>query len=264
MAKIVDNKIFLTNEETNLLKGIRELELVPNQKGIFLLIEKNIAKEKEGVKVCVNVPSTIKDELKKEKEEVIKIIKEGKLNELVEGKLEEKLNEKQKKALIELKTNKQVIVFKLNENYKKGVYKLNEAFEIEKKEVKKNKEKNSEDFKAVEKTLPDYDLELDGFIATKNTERARSLSNEFRDQIENKELQGIRSFEGIYYLIETKLKEKYLKRILELIENEKELSIEEIAQKQNISIELTKIICEFLKEEGELLEKNKGKYTYIN
>ena len=41
------------------------------------------------------------------------------------------------------------------------------------------------------------------------------------------------------------------------------MTIEELAQKINYSKLLTKIICEFLKEEGEILEKRKGQYAYI-
>ncbi len=248
MARLEENKIILEKEEVELLKGSKEMELVPNQKGIFLLIDKKIAVEKEGAQVCVNVP------LVEEHEEVIGLIKKSKLSELVEGKFEEKLNEKQKRALLELITNKRVFVFKLNDSYKKGIYRIRE-------EVREKKE--SEEFKSEKKALPDYDLETDGFIATTNTERAKMLSIEYKEQIEKNELKGIKTFEGIYYLVETKLVNKYLEKILLLIRNRKEISLEEIAENENISIELTKIIIELLKEEGEVLEKKKGFYKFI-
>ncbi|MDD4251180.1 MAG: hypothetical protein PHX27_03245 [Candidatus ainarchaeum sp.] len=248
MAQIIDGKIILEKEELNLLAGITNLELVPNQKGIFLLIDKQIAIQKEGAQVCVNLP------LIEEHEEVIGLIKKSKISELVEGKFEESLNEKQKEALLELIINKKVFVFKLNNSYKKGIYRISE--EIREK-------KDSEEFNTEKKALPDYTIEIDGFISTNNTERARSLSIDYKEQIEKNELKGIKNFEGVYYLIETKLIDKYLEKILNDIRKNKEISLEEIAKQENISIELTKIIIEFLKDEGEILEKRKGYYKFI-
>jgi hypothetical protein len=247
MAKLIDQKLVLSKEEFELLKDFKEFELVPNKKGIFLLIDKTVALEKEGAQVCVNVP------IIEAHEEVIGLIKKSKLNELVEGKFEEKLNEKQKKALLELVTSKKVFVFKLNDTYKKGIYRISEK-----------KEKASEEFSKEKKVLPDYSLEEDGFIATTNTERARGLSYEFKEQIEKNELKGIKTFEGIYYLTETKLIDKHSEKILKIIKEKKETDLEEIAMQENISTELAKIIIEFLKDEGEILEKKKGFYKFID
>ena len=247
MAKIVDEKIVLEKEEQKMLEGITDLELIPEKKGVFLMIDKKISVEKEGAQICVSVP------LIEEHEEVIGLIKKGKLSELVEGKFEQKLNEKQKKALQELIASKKVFLFKLNDSYKKGVYRIREQTE----------RKDSEKFVAEKKVLPDYNLEVDGFIATVNTERAKALSSEYRERIEKNELKGIKSFEGIYYLIETSLIDKYLEKILRILKEKKEVELEEIAKKENFSTELAKIIIEFLKDEGEILEKRKGKYKFI-
>ncbi len=263
MAKIVNGKIILTNEESLLLKEGTEFELIPNQKGIFLLIEKNIATDASHI-FC-----SIGDTSKKEEEqieideveiEVIQKIRTAKLSDLVEGKFELTLNPEQKKALTKLIKEGKIILFKLNETYKKGVYKIAE----EKKETITNTPKESEKFNATTKAIPDYTLEKDGFISTTNTERARILSSEYKEQIEGNQLRGIKSFEGVYYLISDALIEKHLANLLNILEKEKEITLEELAQKENISTELTKIICEFLKEDGELLEKQKGKYKYIN
>jgi hypothetical protein len=284
MAKIVNGKIILTNEESLLLKENTEFELIPNQKGIFLLIEKTMAtdashitcsiqdstkkenlelNEIEEIKINKNNIEEIKinkNEIDEVELEVIQKIKTAKLNDLVEGKFELTLNTEQKKALEKLIKEEKIILFKLNETYKKGVYKIVE----EKKEIINNTPKESEKFNATLKAIPDYTLEKDGFISTTNTERARILSSEYKEQIESNNLRGIKSFEGVYYLISDALIEKHLKNLLNILEKEKEMTIEELAKKENISTELTKIICEFLKEDGELLEKQKGKYKYIN
>ena len=261
MAKVEGNKLILSKEETELVKNHKELELIPNQEGVFLLIDKEVALKKEGAQVCVQVPEH-KEEIREEVEEVIGLVKHGKLSELVEGKFEEKLTPDQKEILKDLITKGKVFVFKLNESYKKGVYRVKE--EGKDVRVKENVKKESENFLAEKKQYPDYTLEVDGFIATLNNDRAKILSQEYRERIEAGELKGIRNFEGVYYLIENELLVFYSEKVLEKIKEKKEATLEGLAEEINISIELTKIVCEFVKEEGEILEKRKGKFIYIN
>ena len=257
MVRVKDKQIVLDDAEFELLKNFSEMELIPNREGIFLLIDKNMVLAEEGKQVCIDVP------LIEEQHEIIEMVTKGQLNELVEGVFEDKLNDKQKKALLELKASGKVFLFKLNETYKKGVYKVREETKKLEPTKDKNAPKASEDFNAKEKLLPDYTLEVDGFVATKNNERARILSVEHKEQIEGKELFGIKSFEGIYYLVDGKLFEKYKSKIISLLEEKNNLQLEEIAKEINASNELVKIIIEFLKEEGELFEKTKGEISFI-
>ena len=260
MVKVIDKKVALSSEELHLLGEGKEYELIPNQKGVFLLIEKQIIAKNEGKQVCVSVPihEELTNPLEEEKEKVIGLIKKGKLSELVEGKLEELLNETQKKALTELIKEGEVFIFKLNESYKRGVYRLKEIEENENRS-----KKDSEDFNAAEKNLEEYNIDADGFLAIKNTDKARSISYEYEGQIKEGILKGIRTFDGTYYLLQTDLLKNGITRIANAFNGVKSLTIEELAQKINYSKLLTKIVCEFLKEEGEVLEKRKGQYAYI-
>lgn len=266
MTRIENGKLVLSKEELELLKGVGELELVPNQKGIFLLIDKELAKEashiacsieekKEESKENNSKNETVKDERTEKQEEVIGLIKKAKLSDLVEERFEKQLLEKQKQALLELVASGKVFVFKLNSSYKKGIYRVKEDEKVK---------RESEQFSNEKKALPDYTLEKDGFIATSNTERARILSQEFKERIEKNELRGIKTFEGTYYLIEMTLLEKHIENLLKIMQMEKQISLEELAKKENISTELCKILCEFLKEDGEILEKKKGNYNFIS
>ncbi|MGI6589770.1 MAG: hypothetical protein ACOX1V_03870 [Candidatus Iainarchaeum sp.] len=259
MVKIIDKKVALSSEELKLLGEGKEYELIPNQKGVFLLIEKQELAKKEGKEVCVSVPhhEDLINLLEEEKQQVIGLIKKEKLSELVEGRLEERLNEKQKKALSELLKEGVVFVFKLNESYKKGVYKLRE-------ETKNSGVKESKNFNAIEKNSEDYNLEQDGFLVAKNLGKARALSCEYEGQIKEGMLKGISTFDKNYYLIETDLLEEGIIKILNAFKEKKPLTLEEIAKSINYSKTLTKIICEFLKEEGELIEKRKEQYSHIN
>lgn len=261
MVKVIDKKVALSTEELHLLGEGKEYELIPNQKGVFLLIEKQIIAKNEGKQVCVSVPhhEELINPLEEEKEQVIGLVKKSNLSDLVEGKFEEKLNEKQKKALSELIKEGEVFVFKLNESYKRGVYRVKENEEVNENRSKKE----SEDFNAKEKNLEEYNIENDGFLAVKNTDKARAISYEYEGQIKEGLLKGIRTFEGTYYLLETDLLKNGITKIANAFEGKKALTIEELAQKINYSKLLTKIVCEFLKEEGEVLEKRKGQYAYI-
>jgi len=246
MAKLDGNKLLLNKEELTLLGESKELELIPNKKGIFLLIDKNTdTTHSEEVVVEKN----------EDEDQLLQKISEKKLTELVEGKFEETLNKKEKELLQKLLSEKKVTIFKLNDSYKKGVYRVNEKATL--------KKYDSEKFEIDKKPLPDYDLEKDGFFATSNLERARILSAEHKERIEEGELRGIKSFEGTYYLIQNDLLENYTKILLNIFNEKENNSIIELGKTANISLELVKIICEFLKEDGELLEKKKGEYTYI-
>ena len=256
MAKLVGSNLVLSSEEMELLKNSKDLEIIPNQEGIFLLIDKSLAAQSEGKQVCVDVP------LHEEQQKVIGLIKKARMSDLVEGKFEQQLNDKEKKALLELVMSEKIFIFKLNDSYKKGIYRVRD--EEEEQTNKTHKKKESESFSAPKKATPDYTLDIDGFAATTNNERAKILSTEHKSEIEKGKLRGIKSFEGIYYLIEDYLLTKYTTKLLSFFENKNQTTIEEIAKEIDISIELTKIVCEFLKEDGELLEKTLGQYTYIN
>ncbi|MDD3159546.1 MAG: hypothetical protein PHQ98_01090 [Candidatus ainarchaeum sp.] len=253
MAKAENNFIVLNKTELNLFKQMQEFEIVPNGEGIFLLIDKKIANSDNlSNKVCFEKPQLVD-----EKQVIIdKIRNQENLSELVEGKFEKTLNEQERKALLDLLVTQKVIVFKLNENYKKGIYKINE------KQVREKKE--SENFLAEKKMPVEYTIEKDGFISTTNLERAKILSSDYKEEIQEGKLKGIKSFEGIYYLVQTELLQDYKKKIILSFQENKHQNIDEIAIKLNVSKELVKLTCEFLKEDGELLERKKEQYTYIN
>jgi len=267
MAKVTGKNLSLNPEEITLLSEGKEYEIIPNDNGIFLMIDKKRLEKNEGKQVCVNVPinstptSTKKpmEELNEEKKQVLQLIRNAKLSDLVEGKFENTLNENQKKALLQLVTTSQVFVFKLNDTYKKGVYRVKEEEIIEKHREKKE----SENINAKEKQWNEYNLDQDGFLIIKGKESAAKASYEYEKEIREKTLRGIKSFDGNYYLIQTNLLEAYTKKIIQALENKNTQNTEEIAKTLDTSKTLASILCEFLKEEGELLERKKGTYTYI-
>lgn len=259
MAKLEKNNLLLTHEEALLLGGVKELELIPNQKGMFLLIDKEIITKTANESTTKLAQAKKESAISEEKQQVLTLIRKERLSELVEGKFENKLNEKQRKALLELVTSGEVFVFKLNETYKKGVYRVKEDKETEEKRAKKE----SENPLAKEKPLNEYNFAQDGFIVLKGKDSASKASFDYEKQIKEGHLRGIRSFDGNYYLIENMLVEHYINKILMTLSQKASQSIEELSQSVQSSKLLIRIICEFLKEEGEILEKKPGIYQYI-
>lgn len=256
MVKLVGKSIALSDAEAKLLSKSEELVLLPHQEGVFLLVDSKLLKKKEENNEYSNMPKINLDETK---QEVIGLIRKDKLSDLVEGKFESTLNEVQKLALHELLNDGKVFVFKLNESYKKGVYRVKDEEEISIEQ----KAKESENFNAIEKQIHEYNLDKDGFMIANNSSLAKELSQKYEQKIKEGILKGIKSFDGYYYLIEQKILEHYMRKATTILNEKEEQILEELAQKMNTSKTLTKIICEFLKDEGELLEKKKGHYKYI-
>ena len=253
MVKVQGKNLTLTNDEAEMLGEANEYELIPNQKGTYLLIDKELLKEK-------NTPAPKKPiSGVEEKEQVVGLIRKGRLSDLVEGKFESTLNDAQKKALLDMVISGKVFVFKLNETYKRGVYRVKD----DEQNAEKGGKKASEEFSAPEKPLEEYDLEKDGFLVVRSKDKASQVSYTYEKQIREGHLKGIRSFDGNYYLIQTDLLNNYINKTLFSMNQKTTQTIEELAQNLKVSKLLVKITCEFLKDEGELMEKKKGAYQYI-
>lgn len=180
------------------------------------------------------------------------LLKAKTLSERVEGNFEKLLSKEETSRLNELVKEGKVLAFKLNESYKKAVYKLPEF------------KKESEAISAKDKLIEEYSLEQDGFLIAKNEERAKRLSQELSERIKNGEIKGIKSFDGNYYIVENALLEKYRAKTIGAFKEKKSLYLSEVSKILGISRTLAKIACDFLKEDGELLEKKKDLYQYID
>ncbi len=283
MAKLVQNEgkafIELSIEEFQKIKSENaEFEIAKAKEGLFILIEKNgIGKSETGKNNPVQSeigknPAEKADEPDKtaeilenakalEKEnakffeidaKILGLLKVKGLSERVEGNFEKLLNKEELERLKELVKEGKVIPFKLNESYKKAVYKLPEP-----------KRKESESIEAKDKAIEEYSMENDGFLIVKNEERAKRISQDFSEKIKAGEIKGIKSFDGNYYIIENSLIEKYRGRVIKEAKEKKSISLNEISSALGVSKTLSRILCEFLKEDGELIEKKRELFQYI-
>jgi DNA-binding HxlR family transcriptional regulator len=200
----------------------------------------------------------LKKELNQVDEKIFSLLRFKKLNERVEGKFEKFLNKKELERFKELLKEGVIEKFKLSSKYKKAVYRLKEK---EKKREEKKIEKF--DVKKQGSSIEEYSLEKNGFLIVKNEVRAKKLSEELKDRVKNGSIKGTKSFEGFYYIIETELYNKFADLFLREMSVKKTQNAEELSKKLNVCKELVKIVAEFLKEEGELIEKRRELYELV-
>jgi hypothetical protein len=174
------------------------------------------------------------------------------LSDRVEGKFEQELNEAEQQRLQQLIAEGKIVKFKLNETYKKAVYQLAPL-------KKKESEKEGMPAKEIER----YSLEKDGFLVVRNEERVKRLSHELEKQIKDKTVRGTKSFDGNFYIIEAHLLEKYREHACAALTGENGTQLSEVADALKISNTLARIICEFLKEDGDIIEKRKELYQVV-
>ena len=263
MAKVEKGKLVLSDEEIALIEEGKEFDLIPNQTGVYLLIDKDLEKGKEGTQICIEVPDRMRDA----KEIVVGKIRKANLSDVVEGKFESSLSGAEAEALKELLKEGRVILFKLNESYKKGVYKINPDFGGEsggEEKGKKAKKYESENPDAAEKPFDKYYLKTDGIMVVKSQNLVRKISEEREKEIKEGNLRGLKSFDGNYYIIENELLERHLGKALEEFRKKESQGLGELAKNAGVSKMLAKVVCEFLKDEGEIIERRKGEYSFIS
>ena len=220
------------------LDPTKEYKLLNVKKGVWVLTEEGFAKEKK---------------LDDAGEKIISLLRKKRLNERVEGKFEKYLNEKEMVKFNELLKNGVIEKFKLSQKYKKAVYQLREEKDEGKEKVYEEKEK----------PLDQYSLQKDGFIIVRNEEKVKKLSNELSARIKNNEVMGIKSFDGNFYIIEAALYEKKANSILDFLRKKKSAYLSELSKELNLTKTLANIVCEFLKDDGSVIEKRKELYELV-
>jgi len=252
--------------ESDLKEGKR-YTLVKAEEGTWLLVDAEKAKKakkqvaekvtEEKAAVTETKPSPVKVTQKEKpnaiEQKIAEMLKQKSLKERVEGKFEELLSDEEKKAFGKMLEDGKVEAFKLNETYKKAVYRIVGA-----------KKKESEKAGAKQKPIEEYSLEKDGLLVIKNEHRAQKIAEKLKEKIQKGEIKGIKTFEGYFYLIDNALYEKYREQVLKAIASGESTVLNNVCEKVGVSKLLCRIVCEFLKEEGEIIEKKKESYGYIS
>ncbi len=227
------------------LNPAREYEAAKAKPGIFLLTE---GKEKSPRTREVKLDKRLSD-----------LLERANLSDRVEGKFEKKLGAEEKKHFEKMKGEGKIVPFRLSDKYKKAIYKTKREIDSDAL-IKHPAEKTRREPSSIEEA---FSLERDDFTVTKSEGKAKELSDKFREQIKKKEILGVKSFDGDYVVIKKELYEKHSPEVLRYIKGHSPVSADALSDALNLKKPLVKVVCEFLREEGEITEKRKELYSYV-
>lgn len=202
------------------------------------------------------IPAAPKTDFSAIDEKLFRILSDrNQLSNRIEGKFEKTLNTEEKKRFEELLKDGTIEKFKLNEQYKNAVYRLDE---------KKLKEKQPRSDSAA--SAPDANasqLNQNGFVILKNDSEAREITNRFFQEFKKGEIRGLKSFDGSVLMIKTSLLQELQPRLLQALEKEKKASLQTLSENTRLAPDAVRIACEFLKEDGHIFEKTKNQYCVV-
>ncbi|MDD3177892.1 MAG: hypothetical protein PHR26_00040 [Candidatus ainarchaeum sp.] len=171
----------------------------------------------------------------------------------VEGSFEKFLNFKDLKVFKEMLKNKEINVFKLSDKYKKGIYKI----DFDKLNILDNNISNN---------YLDVDIlnkfKENNYLIIKNQKDVNIFLDKYKNQIQNNEIIGLKSFDSNYYIISVDLYND-LKDLFLKTNFENEFGIEKVISNLNISEDISKILIEILKEDCLVIEKRKGVFKIV-
>ena len=259
-------KVFLElnekeKKELNTAKNLFELNKVKN---VFVLTESESFSGKQTFEKSLNkkfspafsekAETVLFNKKKQESDEkIFELLSEkGKenLSKKVEGEFEKQLNPEEKKRFEELLKEGIIEKFRLNESYKKAIYRINL-----KKGLNENKEFNV--------NSPEKKITSNGFEVMVNENQARDFCDQFSAEIKENQIRGIKGFDGYFYAIHSDMLEKVKPEILSELKKSKNVSLKELKEKTDFPEQLLRGTIEFMKEDGDVLEKRKGIYQII-
>ena len=241
----------------------KEYEFFKVKKGIWVVLEKNPVAE------TIQAPIEKKEKPLSEKalpqkkvspEDAVKeLLKTKSLQDRVEEKFEHFLTKDQLTAFYKLIKEGTVIRFRLDKSYKKAVYKLREDAE---KDLEKGigEELNKDE---LNENTYSFDIDKDGFVVFSSEVAAKKFSYEHQTELKEKTILGMKSFDGNCYFVKETLYEKASKVLLDYLTKNKTAYLSELSKIVKSDF-LAKLVCEFLKEEGLIIEKKKELYEAID
>lgn len=278
VAKTKDG-LFLKGDLPSDIASSKSLEIFPLKEGAYLVVlgdffEKECAKSIKPITYSLSDPE--KDLIRK----LLLIRFEKRLPQEVA-----KVFSKEENDLLERLVSKKIIqVFYGGKYEKSGVYNIssfafNQARNIEPKQIQKpanlieksgriesnpvheGTKANKEDplFKSESLTLSEH-LEKFGFVVVENEFEARRFANSIQNLIKENEARGMRSFDKKYYFVKSSFIKSWEKKIESFLGNS-EKTAEEIAGEIGIDKNGSYAILLYLCEEGEILEKRRGKFA---
>ncbi|MFH1697300.1 MAG: hypothetical protein ABH854_05355 [Candidatus Diapherotrites archaeon] len=273
-----------------------------NSLGLNPAKDYEITKIKNGVYVLVEGDEKTAEPVQARDVEGEKIRKmlEGKdrLAQRVEGKFEKLLNNAELARFNEMLGAGEIEKFRLSDKYKKAVYQLKGARDGEGATEKTNttgaktnstnntpsdsgaqklgaensgSEHNpaAKDSQGAAVKSPgqvqkggEFTLTKDGFMVVHTEGLAKQISAEKADDIKRGEILGIKSFDGPFYVVKAPVYERTRAKIEAVMKKCDTKTLDAIMKETGAVQELVRIVCELMKEEGNLIEKRKGLYKW--
>ena len=272
--------LVLNETESRLLENQpQEFDLFSPKKGLLVLTEKTMinpvqtnnhvhapsavaASKTMASSPTVQVPFPKPNPLD---EKLFKILQDRKqLSSRIVGKFEKTLNEEENKRLSELQKEGLVEKFKLSEQYKQPIYRLNEK-KFEERLEKQNKPLQNKTGTGAQEPQKNayFSLDRDGYAILKTDEEARTISSVRNEDFKKGFLKGLKSFDGTFFVIQQNALHKFQLKILGFLEKQRKADLALICQNTQLQPEAVRIACEFLKEDGQVFEKTKNQFALV-
>lgn len=220
------------------ISGADAVEIFPLRDGTYLLAVKGAIDRQRSASVPQGLSSEEKALLKK----LLAIRFERRTPDEVDSVL----SAKERAMLGSLLEKKAVTVFR-SEKYPKGVYNVSDAIYGQARD-------------APVQAAPVHDPLARGFLVLENEGDARQLSSAVAERIKAGEVAGLRSFDRKYYFIRKDFALAQWPKIMSALEKG-DKTAEELSRMIGLPPEACLAILLHMAEEGELLEKNKGKFA---
>jgi len=214
------------------LEAGKDYEIIKARKGLYVLLDSKIMEEEFFTKVD---------------EKIYAMLEKSAIQDRVEEKFESFLNHLELSRFDKMLKDGKVEKFKASEKYKKAVYRLSGS------EVPPAQEKHAVQVQGA-KGL---------FVNVKTEQQARELNDRHWKELKEGALKGLKDFDNNYYLIDSEMLAQSEEKVLNALKQMKAAGLEELSARTGIAAEMLKGVCAFLKEDGEILERKKGTYSYI-
>ncbi len=225
----------------------REIEVLKVEEGVWVITQKVVQPTPEK-KELATIEKHV--EIDETEQRIIGYLKNKPFKERVEGNFERILSKEELKKFRDMIKKGIVGKFKSNAKYKKSVYQVIET--------------EARNFDNVEKGIEEFSLEKDGFIVVKNEQRAKRLSDELSEKIKAGQIMGTRNFEGTFYIIDSAFYNEKSEKVLGRLKELGTADLESLSKDLSLTPTIVKIVCAFLGEEGQILERRREIYQYIN
>lgn len=220
----------------------KDYELVRVKHGLYVLFETETERPAQPEPDCAG-------------ERIIKLLGNKKmLPQRVEGKFEKLLSDAELVRFQEMLQSGEVERFKLSPKYKNFVYQLREK---KKKPAQKPAQKDPAPGSGEEECPT---LSRNGYMVVGSEALAKKISEEQSADIKSGKILGIKSFDGSFYVIKSDIYEKTRAKIDGALSKKPQIYLDELAKELNADKTLLKTACEFMKEDGTIIEKRRELY----